>query len=90
MAWDKGLRMLVCYTDSTLALHLVQGETNIWHHYAAIIHNTNELLAKNRSIQLVHQLREGNAVADYFAKHGASGSHVWLEFVEPPPGIIPL
>jgi len=68
--------------DSTLAVHLVQGETNIWHHYVAIIQNIKELLAKNRSIQLVQTLREGNAVADYFAKHGASGSHVWLEFID--------
>jgi len=49
-----------------------------------------ELLTKNWNIQLVHTLREGNAVAGYFAKHGASGSHVWLEFIEPPLGIIPL
>lgn len=87
---NKVLRTLVCYTDSTLALHLVQRETNIWHHYAAIIQNTKELLAKNQTIQLVHQLREGNAVVDCFAKHKASGSHVWLEFIEPPPQIIPL
>ncbi|PNY01187.1 hypothetical protein L195_g024476 [Trifolium pratense] len=37
-AWEKGFMDVICYSDSALAIQLVNNTVNPWHHFAAIIH----------------------------------------------------
>lgn len=61
---------------------------NLWHHYAAIIHNVKELLERNWNVSLTHTLREANASADLLVKMGAASNISWLDFEDPPDGIL--
>ncbi|WJX25711.1 hypothetical protein P8452_14727 [Trifolium repens] len=89
-AWDQGYRNIICYSDSTLSLQLIEGEVNQWHHYAPILANINALVKRNWSINFRHTKREANSVADFLAKAGAAGTESWTEMNEPPIAAIPL
>lgn len=71
-AWDYGVRRLVCYSDSSMALKLVRSSVNFRHCYAAWIGGVTELLRRDWVVDLVHTLREGNRSADVLAKLKAS------------------
>jgi ribonuclease HI len=75
LAMYHGLEVtnLVCYSDSKTAINLIFATVNDWHHYAPIIRNIHELLARDQQVRVLHT-REGNACADYLAKLDA-GSH---------------
>lgn len=90
VAWDQGHRHLVCYSDSTLAIQLVNTTVNPWHLFAPIISNIKDLMARDWHLQLSHTWREANATADFMAKMGANCNEAWQEFAEPPDGILPL
>lgn len=44
LAWNKGYKNVVCYSDSLDVLKLVEENRNVWHHYAHIIENIQEVL----------------------------------------------
>jgi ribonuclease HI len=90
VAWDQGHRNIICYSDSTLSLQLIDGKVNPWHHYASILANITELVKRNWSICFRHTKREANSVADFLAKTGAAGTSNWTEMRTPPPAAIPL
>jgi ribonuclease HI len=87
MAWEVGCSELWCYSDSKLAIKLISEPVNTWHHYAAILHNIQELLARDWQVHLLHTLREGNACADYLAKMGARNLEAYNRIIAPPVGI---
>lgn len=81
LAWEMGIRLLVCYTDSMLALNLVSNPSNQFDLYAALIQTIKDVL--KRDWTLLHTLREGNAAADYLAKLGAQCDERWMTFEAP-------
>lgn len=90
IAWDRGIRDLVCYSDSTLAIQLVMDDINPWHHYASIIANIKDLMGRSWRLQLFHSWREANAVANCLAKIGVASSNSWAVFDVPPAGVLPI
>jgi len=90
VAWDQGYQHLICYSDSTLAIQLVNTEVNPWHLFAPIISNIKDLMARDWNFQLNHTWREANATTDFMAKMGDSCNEAWQEFLEPLGGILPL
>lgn len=90
VAWDQGHKDLICYNDSTLAIHLINEDLNHWHHYASIIANIKNLVERNWRIRFDHTMREANSAADLMAKRGAAGPEVWSEFIVPPADVLPI
>lgn len=72
IGWSRGIRNLICYLDSLNAINMVEETIYPMHKYAPIIMDIREFLGKNWTVKICHTLREGNASADYMAKHGAS------------------
>jgi ribonuclease HI len=87
LAWGLEIKELWCYTDSKTAIKLITDSVNDWHHYAAIIHNIKDLLARDWRVKVVHTLREGNACADYLAKLGAQNLMPYAPLSIPPAGM---
>ncbi|CAJ2637225.1 unnamed protein product [Trifolium pratense] len=87
MAWEFGITDLWCYSDSKVAIKLISESVNAWHHYAAILYNIKEYLARDWRIHIVHTFREGNACADYLAKFGAANPEAYSPIVDPPIGM---
>lgn len=87
LAWDQGYRQVVCYSDSLLAIHLVQGPFNQLHAYATVIQNIKDCIHRNWSVQILHTLREGNSATDFMAKMGANSTEHWSVFRHPPHGM---
>ena len=89
LAWELEVTNLVCYSYSKTTINLIFATVNDWHHYAPIIRNIQELLARDWQVRVLHTLREGNACAEYLAKLGA-GSHESFWSIEHPPAGINL
>lgn len=87
LAWDKGFRVVKCYSDSTHAIQLVSSKVDKWHIYAAVIKNISELITRSWTVVLEHTLHEGNASADILAKIGAGDSNCFIVHDRPPPGL---
>ncbi|MCH93427.1 ribonuclease H protein [Trifolium medium] len=87
MAWEFGITELWCYSDSKVAIKLISEPVNAWHHYATILYNIKEYLARDWRIHIVHTFREGNACADYLAKFGAANPEAYSPIVDPPDGM---
>lgn len=83
-AWDEGVRRLICYSDSQLALELASAPVTAWHRDAALIWSIHELLARDWEVQMVHTLCEGNGSADILAKIGANQSERLTVLTSPP------
>lgn len=82
--WDYGVRRLVCYSDSSMALKLVRSSVNPRHYYAAWIGGVTKLLRRDWVVDLVHTLREGNGSAYVLAKLGASQTSKLIVVRSPP------
>jgi ribonuclease HI len=76
-----------CYSDSRTALKLISEPVDEWHHYVAIIRNIKEILNRNRQVVILHTYREGNACADFLAKHGARNNRGFTSIAIPPSGL---
>lgn len=87
MAWDRGHRELICYTDSMNAKILIPDHNIEFHRYATIIQEIRDLVVLPWSVELLHTLREGNMSADHLAKLGASGEEKLRVFESPPPDL---
>ncbi|MED6172519.1 hypothetical protein PIB30_118000 [Stylosanthes scabra] len=82
LAWDWGIRKLICHSDSMTVVSLVSnGGNHDRHQFAALLANIQELLRRDWVVQVEHTLREGNSCADWLAKDGAKDDaalKVWL------------
>jgi ribonuclease HI len=87
LAWELNIRNLWCYSDSVTALKLISEPVDEWHHYAAIIRNIKEILNRNWHVVILHTYREGNACADFLAKHGARNNRGFTSIAIPPAGL---
>ncbi|MCI31244.1 ribonuclease H protein, partial [Trifolium medium] len=47
LAWVLDIKELWCHSDSKTVIKLLSESVNVWHHYAAIIHNIKDLLARD-------------------------------------------
>jgi hypothetical protein len=47
LTWGLGIKELLCYSDSKTVIKLIYDLVNAWHHYAAIILNIKDLLARD-------------------------------------------
>ncbi|GAU35482.1 hypothetical protein TSUD_384370 [Trifolium subterraneum] len=84
LAWDLNVKDLWCYSDSKMAIKLITKPVDELHHYAAILNNIKELLNRDWRVLILHTFREGNAYADYLAKHGANNTYVFVSIAIPP------
>jgi ribonuclease HI len=89
MAIRLNFEDLVCYSDSLLAVNLINGDTSQFHAYAVIIQDIKDMLV-SRNYSLHHTLREGNQCADFMAKLGASTDSELSVHSSPPEGLMPL
>lgn len=87
LAWDRGFRNLICYTDSLHAKSLITDQVIVYHRYASILQEIRDLLALPWTVGLRHVLREGNQCADHLAKFGANNAFVLKIFDSPPPDL---
>lgn len=69
--WEEGFRRVIVYSDSLLAVQLVNDGVQAHHHYANEVHPIQDLLANDWYCSIRHTLREGNQYANFFAKRGA-------------------
>ncbi|KAJ1380632.1 Ribonuclease H domain [Sesbania bispinosa] len=72
IAWDRGYKWVACYSDSQLALSLVNNHVAPCHRYATIITKIHIWMAKDWRLSFHHLHRQGNQCVDYLAKKGAS------------------
>ncbi|XP_057420427.1 uncharacterized protein LOC130714518 [Lotus japonicus] len=87
MAWQLGHRQVVCYSDSLLAVTLIQEPPSHFHEFAVLINNICDLLRKDWVVRIEHVLREGNACADFLAKAGVNQDLGFLHLQDPLPGM---
>ncbi|GAU12283.1 hypothetical protein TSUD_141910 [Trifolium subterraneum] len=87
LAWDLNIKDLWCYSDSEMAIKLISESVDQWHHYAAILNNIQDILRRDWQVLILHTFREGNAYADYLAKHGANNNKVFSSIATPPAGL---
>jgi len=87
LSWDKGHRNVICYSDSFHAIKLIQALPNVWHVYATIIRNINDLLNLPWNVHLTHTFREANACANFLANHGANHNSSWCSLETPLPSL---
>lgn len=85
IAWDRGFRDIICYTDSMNAMQLIKEQQADFHRYATIVQEIKDLLILPWKVAMHHTLREGNQSADLLAKWGASISDQLKIFEVPPP-----
>ncbi|XP_057418881.1 uncharacterized protein LOC130713097 [Lotus japonicus] len=83
LAWERGYRVVECQSDSLDAVNLILSVPPSRHLYASLIWDIKDLLSRTWMVKLHHTLREGNACADFLAKHGASQNEA-LVLVEQP------
>jgi hypothetical protein len=51
IACELDIKKLWCYSDSKTVIKLLFDPVNSWHHYAVIIHNIKDLIAKEWSVK---------------------------------------
>ena len=70
VAWDQGIRVLECVSDSKTIVDFILKEMSPYHLYAPIIHDIKTILSREWIVSLCHSYREGNQSADLLAKQG--------------------
>lgn len=84
LAWTRGYRRLVWYSDSLLALHLLAQPAGANHCYASVIKAIRMKRQSNWVVDLRHSLREANSCADLLAKLGSQQEDPWTVWMAPP------
>ncbi|XP_024626760.1 uncharacterized protein [Medicago truncatula] len=87
LCWDTGFKHVVCYSDSTTVVDLVQKDLNVHHKYENLIMAIKQLLRRDWMVSLRHTLREGNTAVDFLAKKGALSDSSLVILNEAPPDI---
>ncbi|XP_057419022.1 uncharacterized protein LOC130713254 [Lotus japonicus] len=90
VCWDHGYRQVDLFSDSLLALGLIMDLHPVFHRYAAIIGRIKTLLQRSWQVRCQHILREGNSVADFLAKYGASAQSAFLVWASPLQSLVPM
>lgn len=72
LAQAAGYDDVVCESDSTVALSLINEGTHDYHPYASIVNKIRGLCVHSWRLSFRHTLQEGNFCADYLAKFGAN------------------
>jgi len=89
MAIEKGIEVLVCYSDSLLSVKLLNNSTSRFHAYAVLIQDIKDILS-SRNFSIHHCLREGNQCADFMAKLGAASNEEFVRHTSAPYDLLPL
>lgn len=84
LVWGRGYTKLICYIDSPHAKNLIAEQRELYHSYASIVQDIQDLLNILWHVELLHILREGNQCADHLAKL-ETGNDVHLKIWERPP-----
>lgn len=87
MAWERGYRVVDCQSDSMDAVNLVMSVPPTRHLYVSLIWDIKDLLARDWLVDIHHILREGNACADFLAKHGAGQDQEFVSIDQPSPDL---
>ena len=87
VAWDQGIHVLECASDSKLIVQFIFNGVSPCHRYAAIIHDIKMALARDWIVTLRHTYREGNQSADFLAKQGARQEEDLVLLQTPPSGL---
>jgi ribonuclease HI len=87
LAWELNIKDLLCYSNYGTAITLLTEPVDEWHHYAAILLNIKDILARDWRVKVTHTLREGNACADFLAKLGARNDAALSILTTPPAGM---
>ncbi|XP_057453005.1 uncharacterized protein LOC130744861 [Lotus japonicus] len=90
IAWDRGFRKVVCYSDSYLAVALVTDPPSPFHVMVVLIHNIVDMLHRSWEVRLLHTLHEGNFCADFLVKMEAQQDSGFLLVQDPSPDLEPL
>lgn len=90
MAWDLNIRKLCIESDSAVGAELVEGPLIHTHHFATVIHEIKMWLQKDWQVRLIHNYREGNAVADWIATFAHSLPVGLHSFQSAPRGMVYL
>lgn len=84
VAWNSGGREVIVYSDSVMALYLVDQEMPLYHLHGSVVQSIRDLLPRSWRVQLRHTKREGNFCADVLAKKGAGQCEAFRELAVPP------
>ncbi|XP_057432665.1 uncharacterized protein LOC130725457 [Lotus japonicus] len=87
VVWEQGYRRVDCQSDSLAAVTLVESVPPSTHLYASLIWDIKDLLGRAWTVNLHHTLREGNACADFLAKHEAGQGDALVVIEDPIPGL---
>lgn len=70
VAWSRGIRRPMCYTNSLLDFDLISQPSRLTQVYASIVEAVKEKLRCQWDVTIRHTMREGNGCADFLAKLG--------------------
>lgn len=87
LAWNLEHRQVECFSDSLLAVNLIQTPPSHFHVEVVLLHHILSLMHRDWNTRVTHVLREENACADFLAKAGASQECALLYLQDPPPRI---
>lgn len=90
LCWERGYKHIVVFSDSKLALSLLEHGCGRFHVYAVVIGLIQRLIVQNWVVRFEHILLEGNSVADLLTKDGARGNFRLLCLETPPVAVVPL
>jgi ribonuclease HI len=74
LCWNKGYKKVVCYSDSLMAVNLINNGVFPFHSFANEINKIRQLRSRAWNVLIEHTLGEGNKCADLLAKLGATSN----------------
>lgn len=80
VAWEHGVRKVVCEVDSKFVFDLLHEQGMIANDYFNLVWLIRDLLAKEWGVEIRHVYREGNRSTDYMATLAATlsvGVHLY-------------
>lgn len=84
-AWEEGVRLLICESDSLEVVRLlVERVDHSFHEHARVIEDILQLAKRNWNIQFNHVLREANMCADQLTRNAARETNLWKTWNVPP------
>ena len=84
MAWEYGVRNLLCNSNSLDVVRMVSPGVPTTHRYYKIVFSISRWFSKDWVISLEHTLRDGNGGIDFLAKLWARNDELYHTWVNPP------
>jgi ribonuclease HI len=84
LCWNKGYRKVVCFSDSLLAVNLINKGVPPFNSFANEINRIRQLRSRSWNVVIEHTLREGNKCADALEKLGATSNSPLVVLSDPP------